>query len=43
MDFNDTDVSGSLDGDGWNVLLCNQLAMPNSTSEASMFLPFTFI
>jgi hypothetical protein len=42
MDGDDTGATGSLDGDGWNVLQCNQLAMPNSTGNASMFLPYTF-
>ena len=42
MDALDTDATGSLDGDGWNVLTCNQLAMPNSTGDSSMFLPYTF-
>jgi len=42
MDFDDSGATGSLDGDGWNILQCNQLAMPNSTGTASMFLPYTF-
>ena len=42
MDGKDTGSTGSLDGDGWNVLQCNQLAMPNSTGTNSMFLNYTF-
>jgi len=42
MDAADTGATGSLDGDGWNVLQCNQLPMPNSTSDSSMFLPYTY-
>ena len=42
MDSEDTGATGSLDGDGWNVLQCNQLPMPNSTSDSSMFLPYTY-
>lgn len=43
MDGKDTGATGNLDGDGWNVLQCNQLAMPNSTGTNSMFWPETFI
>jgi len=43
MDGADTGATGSLDGDGWNVLQCNQLAMPNSTGDTSMFFPETFV
>jgi len=42
MDANDTGSTGSLDGDGWNVLQCNQLPMPNSTGDSSMFLPYHY-
>lgn len=34
--------TGSLDGYGWNVLACNQLAMPTTFNENSMFIPETF-
>jgi len=42
VNFKDTGGTGSLDGDAWNVLQCNQLAMPNSTGNASMFLEYKF-
>jgi len=42
MDAADISATGSLDGDGWNVLQCNQLAMPNSTGSESMFIPYTY-
>lgn len=42
VNFKDTGATGSLDGDAWNVLQCNQLAMPNSTGDASMFLKYSF-
>ena len=42
MDASDTGATGNLDGDGWNVLQCNQLPMPNGTGDASMFLPYTY-
>jgi len=42
MDSDDISATGSLDGDGWNVLQCNQLAMPNSTGSESMFIPYTY-
>ncbi len=38
-DFSDTDATGDLDGFGWNVLACNQLAMPCGSGPNSMFLP----
>jgi len=43
-DFDDTDGTGSLDGFGWNVLACNQMAMPCSNGPNSMFLaqPFDY-
>lgn len=42
VNFKDTGGTGSLDADAWNILQCNQLAMPNSTGSASMFLPYTY-
>ncbi len=27
-DYKQTDATGNLDGEGWNVLACNQVAMP---------------
>jgi len=42
VNFKDTGGTGSLDGDAWNILQCNQLAMPNSTGDSSMFLKYTF-
>ena len=41
-DFSDTDATGGLDGFGWNVLACNQLAMPCSNGKNSMFIPQPF-
>jgi lysosomal Pro-X carboxypeptidase len=43
-DFDDTDGTGNLDGYGWNVLACNQLAMPCSNGNNSMFIaqPFDY-
>ena len=43
-DFSDTDATGDLDGFGWNVLACNQLAMPCSNGVNSMFIaqPFDY-
>lgn len=40
----DTDATGALDGDGWNVLACNELAMPTAMAANSMFLaePFNY-
>lgn len=40
-DFTDTDATGELDGYGWNVLACNQLAMPTCNGENSMFIKNT--
>lgn len=42
--YNDTDATGNLDGAGWNVLACNQLAMPTAMGAKSMFLeePFDY-
>jgi len=42
MDGKDSASTGSLAAEGWNVLSCNQLAMPNSTGSESMFIPYTF-
>ena len=44
-DFNDIDATGDLDGFGWNVLACNQLAMPTTNGPNSMFInntPFNY-
>jgi hypothetical protein len=43
-DFSDTDATGDLDGFGWNVLACNQMAMPCSNGPNSMFIsqPFDY-
>lgn len=43
-DFSDTDGTGNLDGFGWNVLACNQMAMPTSNGKNSMFIaqPFDY-
>ena len=38
-DFSDGDASGALDGAGWNVLACNQMAMPTTNGANSMFIP----
>uniref|UniRef100_A0A7S3FTN2 Lysosomal Pro-X carboxypeptidase n=1 Tax=Strombidium rassoulzadegani TaxID=1082188 RepID=A0A7S3FTN2_9SPIT len=41
--YNDTEASGSLDAEGWNVLACNQLAMPIDFGSAdSMFITELF-
>jgi hypothetical protein len=40
-DFKDTDATGNLDGYGWNVLACNELAMPTTNGPNSMFLDNT--
>lgn len=40
--ISDVDGTGSLDGYGWNVLACNQLAMTDSVGNASMFLDQAF-
>ena len=37
--FKDVDATGNLDGAGWNVLACNQLAMPTTNGNNSMFIP----
>jgi hypothetical protein len=41
-DMGDVDGTGSLDGAGWNVLACNQLAMPIGYGDTSMFIPQEF-
>jgi lysosomal Pro-X carboxypeptidase len=41
-DMGDVEGTGSLDGAGWNVLACNQLAMPIGYGEDSMFIPQSF-
>lgn len=38
----DDEGTGNLDGYGWNVLACNELAMPMSSMQNSMFLPSQF-
>jgi lysosomal Pro-X carboxypeptidase len=40
--LSDWEGTGSLDGFGWNILACNQLAMPVGFNEDSMFLPQPF-
>lgn len=40
--FDDTDATGDLDGFGWNVLACNQLAMPCANGPNSMFIAGAF-
>lgn len=42
--IDDTDATGALDGAGWNVLACNELAMPCSMGKDSMFIeePFDY-
>jgi len=42
MNAKDQSGTGNLADEGWNVLTCNQLAMPNSTGTESMFIPYTF-
>ena len=37
--LSDWEGTGSLDGFGWNILACNQLAMPISFNNESMFIP----
>jgi hypothetical protein len=42
-DFSDTDAAGNLDAAGWNVLACNQLAMPiDFGTKDSMFIEELF-
>ena len=41
-DSSDTEGTGTLDAEGWNVLACNELAMPVSMSNASMFVEEDF-
>ena len=38
----DGDGSGNLDAFGWNILACNEMVMPMSATNQSMFLPFEF-
>jgi Serine carboxypeptidase S28 len=40
--LSDWEGTGNLDGFGWNILACNQLAMPVGFNEESMFLPQPF-
>jgi len=40
--LSDWEGTGSLDGFGWNVLACNQMCMPLSFSDKSMFIPQAF-
>ena len=43
-DFTDVEGTGNLDGAGWDVLACNQLAMPTGVGPNSMFIedPFDY-
>jgi len=40
--LSDTEGTGNLDGFGWNILACNQLAMPMGYGADSMFIPMAF-
>jgi lysosomal Pro-X carboxypeptidase len=40
--YEDTEATGTLAASGWNVLACNQLAMPASNGPDSMFPPSQF-
>jgi Serine carboxypeptidase S28 len=41
--YSNTDATGSLDAEGWNVLACNQLAMPiDFGTKDSMFIEDLF-
>jgi len=40
--LSDTEGTGDLDGYGWNILACNQLAMPLGYGADSMFIPEAF-
>merc|ERR1712183_940372 len=40
--LSDWEGDGGLDAQGWNVLACNQLAMPIGYGNDSMFLPEHF-
>jgi len=40
--LSDWEGTGDLDGFGWNVLACNQLAMPIGYANDSMFIPQAF-
>jgi len=42
MNGDDTEAIGNLAADGWEVLTCNQIPMPDSTGTKSMFIPTTF-
>jgi lysosomal Pro-X carboxypeptidase len=44
LDTDDTEGTGTLDAAGWNVLACNELAMPTSMGADSMFIedPFNY-
>ena len=44
FDFSDVEGTGNLDGYGWNVLACNQLAMPTADCGNTMFVdnPFDY-
>jgi hypothetical protein len=37
VDANDVEGTGSLAAGGWDVLACNELAMPSSSSKDSIF------
>ena len=38
----DTEGTGTLDAGGWDILACNELAMPSSNSKDSMFIEKKF-
>ena len=40
--LSDWEGTGDLDGYGWNILACNQLAMPIGFNSDSMFIPAPF-
>lgn len=40
--LSDWEGTGDLDGYGWNILACNQLAMPIGYGKDSMFIPLEF-
>ena len=40
--LSDWEGTGDLDGFGWNILACNELAMPIGYANDSMFLPESF-
>jgi hypothetical protein len=42
VNWKDTDAAGSLSADAWGVLTCNQLPMPSSTGDGTMFIKTEF-